>query len=971
MLFELEEAVFQAISRCGSIALVLFALACLGANAQVAPVGSAAVMGTVTDVNGKPVPQAHVSLSGPRTFNTTTDATGQFALLNIPFGIYRVTATSETLGVATNDHIDIEGDMSIVIAYKVAQAGNLKVIANVATTSTAQFNVSPASVASIDPTTAAFQGQTSWRHIVEQIPGVTIAGYDGGFSAYASGVTGNPFMPLTIAVDGALPYETSTLLDDMPIIGIGAYQMSGGFGTDLGFYPLNGFGGADVVRGPGANAPSIVDSIGGSFLLHAPSEVRANHYNFSVGTDPYGGIVSNAQAALRIRKLSIVATYGVNDSPGPLSSAVPFQILSLGLVNGTPFSCVLTCAFTTATNPNYNSPTDSTRSVGLFGCCVQNSSAWTVHSGSIALGYDISPAITAQVFYAGQSQDSTLGMEGQSLVNFVTPPGYTGWLQPGVQGNFSGAGTLATGSYLQPFLRFSSLVEEKISANVGKGFLKIAALQNRTSSLLPAVSPRTGTFQLFGSGGYCFTPPCSVTPGTPPGTSAYTPVIFNGGVYTVSTTNPASAPGTSLVYNATNNRDAMLSFTEPLTDRLRAGASFVQSYYDSPSETDSNGAVLSLRNANQHEFTREVRVSLDANPVDKLSIDLSGYFVNAVYHVQNPAASSQYLDQRFTYSAPRLGIVWRPRSRVAVRASLGGGFALAPLTDMIGTNGAVTCTSGIACSEGLQNLNLQPETSFAFDLGTDVRLHDGTIVSFDVYRANLYGQVFSTASFSGNTCSSVPTCPSPGTNGTLPLYITQFGNIGKSRYEGILLDIKHDVPHGIYWHLAGGLTHAYVVSVPPGFYNTAAAIKAGVSCASAPSATNCQNLAIIPGINFTSPQGGGGLGANVPYSQGSGSIGFRWSPQKFVELEPNYYGPNNAYYRKAFMEFDALVSYPVNRHAALLATFQNITGIYDAPYATNFTDGNTIGAPAQYGPPLALYGENYGVRTVILTLNVK
>src|SRR5208282_6505892 len=91
-----------------------------------------------------------------------------------------------------------------------------------------------------------------------------------------------------------------------------------GAGVDLSMYPMPLFDTADVVRGPGANAPSIVDSIGGSFVLHSPGAVDHNQYAFSVSTDPYGGIVANAQAAVRWKKLSAVVTYGVNDSPGPL-----------------------------------------------------------------------------------------------------------------------------------------------------------------------------------------------------------------------------------------------------------------------------------------------------------------------------------------------------------------------------------------------------------------------------------------------------------------------------------------------------------------------------------------------------------------------------------------------------------------------------------------------------------------------------
>src|SRR5208282_1419770 len=112
-----------------------------------------------------------------------------------------------------------------------------------------------------------------------------------------------------------------------------------GAGVDLSMYPMPLFETADVVRGPGANAPSIVDSIGGSFVLHAPGRVEKNQFEFSASTDPYGGLVSNAKAMLRFGRLSATIMYGVNDSPGPLSpqNVIPGGFSFLMAVNGQPF----------------------------------------------------------------------------------------------------------------------------------------------------------------------------------------------------------------------------------------------------------------------------------------------------------------------------------------------------------------------------------------------------------------------------------------------------------------------------------------------------------------------------------------------------------------------------------------------------------------------------------------------------------
>jgi hypothetical protein len=214
------------------------------------------------------------------------------------------------------------------------------------------------------------------------------------------------------------------------------------------------------------------------------------------------------------------------------------------------------------------------------------------------------------------------------------------------------------------------------------------------------------------------------------------------------------------------------------------------------------------------------------------------------------------------------------------------------------------------------------------------------VLSFDVYRTNLYGQFYQTTTTS--------------TYLGLPLYSIQYGNLGVSRYEGILLDVRHDVPHGVYWSLSGGLTRGYVVSVPSGFYN-----DPSVPC------TNCTNLTVVPNINFN----GQFTGVSIPYAQALGIAGYRWNADKYIDLRATYYGNNNTYFRPAFVELDGHFAYPLSKSASLLVTFRNITGIYDGAIQT-FTEGNLAGAPTINGLPYVLYGEEYGPRTILLTTNI-
>jgi len=923
---------------CNKSVTLLFALLICGfqpVSAQIAPTNTATVSGSVTDSAGRPLANAKVSLAGPKNVLTQTDVQGLFVFIGVPFGAYRLSAATANLGTASRG-ITVEGDMNVAIHYEPMSQNGLKVIANVSSNVNAQFNVQPASITQVDPIANALDGQTSWRKILEQIPGIAQAGLGSG-NAPEAVLPDGPLMPMQISINGALPYETATLLDDMPLIE-SSLNATAGSGTDLGVYALNGFNSADVVRGPGANAPSIVDSIGGSFVLHAPGAVNQDRYVLSLSNDPYGGIVANALAAVRWKKLSTVVTYGVNDSPGPVNNGV---VMARGLspmtIDGESFSCTGSCASGNINAPGY---ADYISSIGAYGgllaCCVNTSTAWSQHSGSIALIYAPSPEISAELYYTGLNSQQGITYANTPFY-FTPPPGYTGSIPAG-QNIFSLNSTLLGGPF--PSSQGSHLLEEKISVQLGRGILHLAALQNRAFGTYSTSIPSSASLHLFGGGALCSNTslPCD---GTNP---TYTPTTFNGEMYNLTTGLPLSYSFST----SSSNRDFLLSYDTTLGENFHTGVSFVKSYYNIPIEFPYQCGsftfnLISIPSA-VSQTTNEMRFFVGGNPSEKTSLDLSMYFVNANYHVQDPNNMAYYTDARYSYAAPRLGFVWRPTVAVAVRAAAGGGFAEAPLYDLVGSNSGISidCISAPTYySQTLTNLNLRPETSFAFDVGTDIRLRKDTTLSFDIYRSNLYGQFYKSTSLTGTYT---------GAYGTLPLYTTQYGNLGESRYEGILLDLRHDALHGIYWALSGGLTRGYLVSVPAGFYNTA-------YC------QNCANLYVVPGPNFN---GEYTVGASIPYSQALGTIGYRWNTEKYLDLVGTYFGNNNTYLRPAFAEIDGHIGYPLTKNASVLVTFRNITGIYDGAEQL-YSGANLSGAPTVSGPLYPLYGEMYGPRTIIVT----
>lgn len=926
-------------------AVAVFALGLFGqpALAQLQPgvtqsaAHTANITGTVARSDGSPIAGAAVKLYGPAVLATKSDVHGVFNFRGVPWGTYQIVVSSE-LGTASRSNVVVNADINVAIQYEAVQAG-LRTIAHVSTSGAgAHINITSSSISSISPSEYAFQGNATWNNLFSQIPGVAVSGFSGVAGAGSldglQAVPGSPHSPAVLLLNGALPYETSTTLDGMPLEGDSpSTETNAGGGVDLSNFPMNAFTTADVVRGPGANAPSIVDSIGGSFVLHAPGQVDVNHFEYSVSNDAYGGIVSNAEIALHLGKLSATLTYGVNDSPGPLGTSTGISGFSFTptTING---EHVWAATYSEPANaygiPNCHCTLTDT----LLYSGVQQSTAWIEHNGAVALSYAITPAIVAEVFYTGGTSTEA-NQEGYLPVEFspsaAASPAYSGSLPaspPGEPTYTNLPGVVFPGLL---YTEASRLLEEKITAYFWGGVLRLAALQHQTYVNVgfgPFEHPENGEYTLWGT----------AKVGPTLGTSTET--AYNGTLANLT----FSTLGFKL-RTYPSNRDLLGSYELQVGSASTVGVSFVTSYYNTAFNTFLYLGTTPIFNNTKvpaiSETTNETRVHYDAQVSDKLSLGLSWYFTEGTFHVPLPSNANYWTNVTFPYNAPRFGAVWLASPDIAVRASAGGGFALPQLYNLTGLG--ITPFTGYYVSEEA-NLNLKPEESFGVDIGTDLRLHHDTVLSLDLYRTNLYGQFFETE-----------------TTGTFmgePLYTFSYGNVATSRYEGLNLDVHHDVTSGYYWRGTFGLTRGYVVSVPPGFYN-----NPSVPC------TNCVNQYIIPGANFNAAAFSG----TVPYASGSAMLGYRWRPGTYFDLSSTYYGNNNIYLTPhAFIELDGHASYAITRNVSLLATFRNITGVYDQSvqtYIPSYEVPVIPGAPPySQGAALEL---PFGPRAVIVTADFR
>jgi hypothetical protein len=908
---------------------------------------TASITGYVRRADGSPVAGADVKLSGPAVLATKSDAIGFFQFTAVPWGRYTVTVTS-ALGTYSQS-VSVNGDSQLSIQYN--PTSTLQTIAHVSTSSAgAHINITPASIYSVAPSDYAFQGNATWTQLLNEIPGVLVNGDLEGGEQISDWLVGSPITPQVPSINGAMAYETSVTLDGMPLESTTTIGQPGQ-GFDMAGLPPASFDTADVVRGPGADSPSIVDSIGGSLVLHAPGAIQSNSAEFSISNDPWGGIVSNVKAQARFGHLSVMFIYGINDSPGAYGNASVIPLAqSPATINGQVAFAPANSVFCNS-GPHTGNITYFYNYCGLseslLFCCAAYSSEWSQHNGAAMLAYDVSPNVKAQVFYVATASNLNGDPFGLHLNDFVPGAGYTGSLAPGFTNQME----------LNPYLLYqqSSLLEEKVTAYVGGGVLRLAALQNTSTSSsnhLYGNCLQNGIYTLYG-----------------------TAQVFNNGIMNPPTTETFNGQKAELTfpsiylpgYFASKNRDELLSYDTQVGANAHVGVSYTKTYYDTYTNAllsfgGSPVSVICNVNPANSSTLNEYRFNAGGNIGDNISVNGSWYFARDDFHTQTleQDISSPWRDDIFNYSAPRIGITWHPNINVSLRAAAGGGFAVPSLNQLASQTptAADNCGANI-CSTRIANYALQPEKSFAFDVGTDVRLQRETVASLDLYQANLFGQYFTSNTLSSYTGPPVLGCTTP----PCPLYISQTKNLGESRYEGINLTINHSPAVGMYWNASIGFIRAFVVTVPAGFYN------GPTSFASCPSGhpTECTNTEIIPGINFDGATQSGI--PPVPYAQGYASIGYRWSPGKFIDLSPTYYGNGNAYFEPAFVDLDMHAGYALGPYVTLFATFHNMTNKYGQSFATIGVP--TLTAPAAIGYPYGLWGIPFGPRSLIVTANFK
>ncbi len=433
-----------------------------GLIAQGAASGS--VQGTATSADGAPIPNADVSLVGPQTYTTTTDANGAFSISNVVPGVYRLTVTRPGYQTASNDVAIAAGsEQTVSVTMPVATFTSLRTIAQVSVHGRGVFNTSTASVNTLTAATFQDQGQFSVNHTLDQIPGLQISYPTSSADAASAGAIVVP------NIRGGLSYETASLVDGHPLAVV-----------DFGDYVttfLNSFlfSYVEVIKGPGAMSPETNYAIGGTLNFHTKDPTLTFTPDYTFGYINDGGTYYNIGVSDTVLngKLGFVVDFAGVDDPGQMHNATTyFNPHSPSEVIGWNGTTGNVAAFNDSAGYLGNTESAPFVQQGLAACCYTYNGYFDQYGALIKAQYHFSDTTRATVSYlvtesyADQNANtaSTL-LPAQFLP--ASGHGYSGSLMPGSQfwetsgGPYPGPGGTAAETNSEP------IVQAEIASAIG------------------------------------------------------------------------------------------------------------------------------------------------------------------------------------------------------------------------------------------------------------------------------------------------------------------------------------------------------------------------------------------------------------------------------------------------------------------------------------------------------------------------
>ncbi len=244
------------------------------------------VSGNVHNPSGAPIARAALTLRGPKTVTTTTDAKGEFAV-EIPPGRYDLTVVSRGYAPITVNTGAVGEGAHISVVLEPIDTPKLRTIGVVTVNGgfTLNRNVMP----EMDVSRAQMDalGYTQVLEALQEVPSVVIQHPDAGA----------PTAPEVVSLRGPDPSEAMVTLD-------GQQLNDGNTGDiDLSQFAVPAFNSVDVTEGLGPMDLEGSNTFGGAVNFVSLRPTQDDHLNFSTSAGSYGTTQSWLNATGTIGKL--------------------------------------------------------------------------------------------------------------------------------------------------------------------------------------------------------------------------------------------------------------------------------------------------------------------------------------------------------------------------------------------------------------------------------------------------------------------------------------------------------------------------------------------------------------------------------------------------------------------------------------------------------------------------------------------
>jgi outer membrane receptor protein involved in Fe transport len=257
--------------------------------------------------------------------------------------------------------------------------------------------------------------------------------------------------------------------------------------------------------------------------------------------------------------------------------------------------------------------------------------------------------------------------------------------------------------------------------------------------------------------------------------------------------------------------------------------------------------------------------------------------------------------QKYSHYDPHIGAEYRVNRDLSLRANAGSSITQ-PWPGIVSGFGSITipnAANGGNYTNTIPNFNLKPETTVSYDLGFDQRLHDGGILSMDLYDITIHDVFVSNTTNLGtiaNTCG-------PNNGGVFPNSLclqTNQINGPLLRTYGAELSVTKNPINGWGYYLSATLARTYLDQLPLSIY-----------------AANT-----TPG-NGNFNVNGAQLFGN-PFFKSYGQLQYAHPNGFLFSLGADYEGPDNSTFGPPFVLWDAATRIPVGKGLKLQISAQNL-----------------------------------------------